>query len=360
MKVVYVVEWDAFRTSGVVRKVVSQFEAWNNQGVEAFLVLVSPVHGANTLPVVEGENVSIVGYRSYPGGLHKVAKAIALRRARNLCQRLRPDLIYYRQSSWTPGILALLSCAQRRVIEVNSNDLAEAHQYGALRAYYHLATRWLLINAVDGFVGVSREITELYKTYGKPVVCIGNGFETTRITPRPVPHNLRPQLIFVGSPGQAWHGVDKLLGIADYFADMDFHIVGIDLPSPPANFFVHGFLGGEELAKLYATIDCGFGSLALHRKKMEEASPLKSREYLAYGIPVIGAYLDTDVDGAEFFLRLPNAETGVIDSVDFIRKFILTWKDKAIDMEAVRSRIDVAKKEGRRLDFMRALVGRTS
>lgn len=35
------------------------------------------------------------------------------------------------------------------------------------------------------------------------------------------------------------------------------------------------------------------GTLALHRKNMTEASPLKTREYLAHGFPVIIGYKDT-------------------------------------------------------------------
>jgi hypothetical protein len=40
---------------------------------------------------------------------------------------------------------------------------------------------------------------------------------------------------------------------------------------------------------------------------MSEASPLKSREYLALGLPVIGAYEDTDIPPDDpVYLQLPN------------------------------------------------------
>jgi len=84
---------------------------------------------------------------------------------------------------------------------------------------------------------------------------------------------------------------------------------------------------------------------------MSEASPLKSREYLAYGIPVIGAYCDSDVDGCDFFLRLANTEQGVADAVESVRDFIYRWKGKEIDMEVVRAKIDMSVKEKQRLDF---------
>lgn len=54
-------------------------------------------------------------------------------------------------------------------------------------------------------------------------------------------------------------------------------------------------------------------SLALHRDGLNEASPLKTREYLVAGVPVLTAYRDTDfLRGAPFLLQLPNVEDNVL------------------------------------------------
>jgi len=351
MRVIYLVEWDAYSNSGVLQKVLSQFRTWKQLGADGLLLIISPEPGSARERLFDTPGVEVVTYRALRGGANKVSKMFALRAAAEICRRFHPDLIYYRQSSWTPGIVSLLSEAPCRVMEVNSNDLDEIYQYGSLKAKYHLATRKFLLDAVDGFVGVGREISEIYRGYGKPVECIGNGFDMSRIAPRKPPANDRPQLVFVGSAGQAWHGVDKLVAVGGLFSEMDFHIVGANVESAPANFVVHGFLDRAKLAELYSIIDCGFGSLALHRNNMSEASPLKSREYLAYGIPVIGAYCDSDVDGCDFFLRLANTEQGVADAVESVRDFIYRWKGKEIDMEVVRAKIDMSVKEKQRLDF---------
>ena len=352
MRLIYLVEWDAYSNSGVLHKVISQFETWRRLGVDGLLLLVSPRSGRAMRHSLESNDVKVVTYPALRGGANKVSKMLALREAAEICRRFRPDIIYYRQSSWTPGIVSLLSMARCSVMEVNSNDLEEIYQYGFLKARYHLATRKLLLNAVDGFVGVGEEISELYRAYGKPVASIGNGFDLNGIVPRKPPKNERAQLIFVGTAGQAWHGVDKLVTVADRFSDMDFHIVGAQIERVPKNFVIHGLLDREQLLQLYSKVDCGIGSLALHRNNMSEASPLKSREYLAHGLPVIGAYRDSDITDCDFFLRIANTESGLRESVGEVRDFVYRWKDKEIDMGLVRSRIDLTVKEDRRLEFL--------
>lgn len=352
MKLLYLAEVPAFDNGGVLRKIKAQYETWVRMGQDARLILLSPRTSEQTVPVINGEGISVVGYRSGRFGSSKLFKARALRTVRSMVKAYQPDVIYYRQSSWTPGILSTLKCARSVIVEINSNDVHEIGHYGYAVEKFHLFTRKWLIDLASGFVCVGRELADYYSRYGKPVKVVGNGFDVESVKPRPAPKNSRVQLVFVGSPGQAWHGVDKLVSVANQFSDMDFHIVGEGVSDPPSNFFLHGFMDWENLSALYKKMDFGFGTLALHRKNMDEISPLKTREYLAYGLPVIGAYEDTDLAGCDFFLRLPNCESGVEKSVAEIRSFIERWKDKDIDMDFVRERVDSVRKEADRVAFM--------
>lgn len=357
MKVVYLAEWDAYSSNGVIRKIKAQFDTWLRMGVDAHLVIISPqAQDQSQIAMLDGERIHVFPHRVARYGIGKIYKAIALRKARKLINDISPDVIYYRQSSWTPGILGILGLARSVVTEVNSNDVQEVHQYGWLKARYHLATRNWLIERIHGFVCVSREVGDYYKRYGKPVEVIGNGFDTASVQPRPPLKNQRPQLVFVGSPGQAWHGVDKLITVASQLDEMDFHVVGERIDECPPNLTSYGYMTWAQLSEVYCQMDVGFGSLALHRLNIDEISPLKTREYLAYGIPVIGAYEDTDVGGYEFFLRLPNTESGVKDSVGLIRDFVHKWQGKPIDMNLIKSRIDSSVKEAERIGFMQRTV----
>jgi hypothetical protein len=94
------------------------------------------------------------------------------------------------------------------------------------------------------------------------------------------------------------------------------------------------------------------GSMALHRNLMNEASPLKVREYLAYGIPTIIGYHDTDFpDGHPFILELPNEENNVESNLDKIRRFVSEVKGRRIERETI-AHIDVKIKELQRFKFL--------
>ena len=87
---------------------------------------------------------------------------------------------------------------------------------------------------------------------------------------------------------------------------------------------------------------------------MQEASALKTREYLACGIPLILAHDDTDLMDAEFdfILKIKNSEENVKNNIDKIRNFIYQARGLRADRNAVAMRIDSGRKEQQRLRFM--------
>ena len=126
----------------------------------------------------------------------------------------------------------------------------------------------------------------------------------------------------------------------------------------PPNVTSHNELGRDELTTVLSESDVAFGTLALHRNSMHEACPLKTRHYLAHGLPVVIGYDDTDFLDLEpwYLLRLPNTESNVSESVESIRAFIRRGRDERVGRSEIAERIDLAPKEKRRLAFMRALL----
>jgi glycosyltransferase involved in cell wall biosynthesis len=194
----------------------------------------------------------------------------------------------------------------------------------------------------------------------KPAVVIANGFVVGGAVERAV--NLQPPIrfVFTGSGGLPWHGLDKIYELATLLDRDEFYIVG---PSPldgaplPANVKFCGTMAPDELSKFYAGMDVGISTLALFRKGMDEACPLKSREYLAHGLPVVGCYYDPDMENQDFYLRIPNNEDAVRSSVSLIKSFALGWKARTVDLNVVRNVIGDGTKERKRLDFFRAVSG---
>ena len=104
----------------------------------------------------------------------------------------------------------------------------------------------------------------------------------------------------------------------------------------------------------------GLGSMAFYRNKMFEACPLKVREYVASGLPVILPYADTAFreECPEWVLRLPNEEGAFRDAgvINAIRKFCVKHKDTIVRHEDCAPYIDAKKLEAAKLEQLRQWV----
>jgi hypothetical protein len=100
------------------------------------------------------------------------------------------------------------------------------------------------------------------------------------------------------------------------------------------------------------------GTLALHRKGMEEACPLKLPEYLLTGIPTIIGYRDANFLDVEpwYLLRLPNDEDNVARSVDRIEQWLERVRGRRVPRAEVEPRVALAWKEAQRLAFVREIA----
>jgi glycosyltransferase involved in cell wall biosynthesis len=276
--------------------------------------------------------------------------------------------VYLRYDLFLPPLPRLLRHFPAAV-EINADDKEEAklrRERARLAALYNELNRRVLLSRARGLVCVTHELARSphFASFGKPSEVIGNGVDLDRIEPAPPPQNERPRVVFLGSTRQAWHGVDKIVWLAGEMPEADFEIVGYRLEemrealgagwTPPANLHVRGVLARAEYEPIITSSDLAIGTLALHRKNMHEACPLKVREYLAYGLPVVIAYEDTDfVDERPWYLlRLPNAESNVRDGVDGIRRFLGEVRGRRVARDDVAARIGADAKEGRRLAFI--------
>jgi len=291
---------------------------------------------------------------------HRVARSLASRSLVAAVLNWQPDIVYLRQCSYQPGFSTLFDCAPV-VIEVNTDDVRELPQVSKLSHYYNLATRGRLLRRASGFAFVTSELAGSL-SFGRrdvPRVVIGNGIWLSEAVPRQhPPSNDRPHLFFIGSPGFAWHGVDKIVALARHRPSWHFDLVG---PSAreienPGNVIAHGPMSQREYGPMLAQADVALSTLALHRKGLDEACPLKTREYLAAGVPVITAYLDTDFpNGAPFLLRLPNIEDNIVPNLSAIDEFVARSRGTVVERRDVLH-LDWAHKEPRRLALMEQVV----
>lgn len=359
MRIAYIsLHWPRTRNSGVGKKIQAQIEAWRALGHEARLFMHATPH--------EPQSELIEADYFFYSASGKIATEIdRIRAMRRLIQAVRdfhPDVIYLRYSIYVFPAHELMSIAPV-VEEINTNDLTQHEELGSIYSLYNWGTRGILLRRVRGLVAVSHELADCsaFVRYNKPTCVIANGVDLDVFEQLPAPSNKIPRIAFIGSPGYSWHGVDKLITLAKLLPDVHLDIVGYDqLPGPgslPNNITLHGYLPGERYRHILASADAAFSSLALHRVQLEEASPLKSRECLALGLPLIIAYKDTDLHDLEcsFLLKIPNKEDNIRTHAAAIREFAYKMRGVRVDREQVL-RLDNANKEAKRIAFFSELL----
>ena len=352
MKLAYVAQIDMRREDGVTKKIRGQVLEWQRHGNDVKLFAMARSHD-----VWSGWGDLPLDVRAHSGGYSRFATS------RALAQQVfdwGPDIVYFRMGACYPAFRQLASRFPT-VIERNSNDLAESGlTYGRFKLLYHRVTRRALLRQVRGIVAVSNELVDESIDRSKPVLVQGNGIALENYPTLPPVQNTYPRLVFIGTGAAAWHGVDKIVRLAKHFTDWRFDLVGelaaLVGDERPPNVVVHGYLTSDRYDRVLAQADVAIGTLALHRKHMQEASPLKTREYLARGLPTIIAYRDTDFPApVPYLLQLPNTADNVEVSLHAIEQFVRQWKSHRVPQHLV-SHLDVRVKESERIKFLSNII----
>jgi hypothetical protein len=362
LRIAYICYVNGFARDGVNEKIRTQVAAWKRAGHDVWLLSLSraPATGA-ARPMLPG---TMFTFRTAG---ERVRATLALLRA---ARAIAPELVYLRYDRFVPPLPPAL-WPLPVAVEINTDDRREYRLYGGPAWLYNELNRDATLRAAAGLVCVTHELARLrtVSRYGKPTIVIANGADPGKISAVPPADNSRAEAVMLlGSGAQAiWAGADKVVTLARALPDLIVHMAGHDsaraLSSDsssrlPPNIRLHEALSRSDYRRLLARADFGIGSLALHRNGMSEASPLKTREYLLHGLPVLTAYHDTDFLGEEpwFLLRLPNREDNVATSIPAIRAWAASIRGRRVPREAVVARLSSEGKESARLAFLDRLA----
>jgi len=355
MKIAYFFTWNDNLESGVMKKVNDQVAFWGKEGHHVKIFIFTNRDSPFQQHFHNLANTSNISWNcfDYNGFIERNRQYANLQKE---VESFRPDVVYLRKCKFSFGAYRILKRFPS-VMELNGKPKPFKFLPGHI---YDRFTFGFLLKEVKGFITVAEEIAQspVYSAHKKPVKVIGNSIDQNRysvLTPSIGKKELT--LVYIGSPRQHWQGVDKILALSRKRPSWSFHIIGsrsedfgLDMDTL-TNVFFYGKLNKEDYLKIFKESDIAFGSLARHRRGMNETSTLKMREYLTCGLPVITGHKDPDFTGDEpYILELPNYENNVLDYIEEIETFAKKWKGKRVGRNLV-DHLDVRFKEKERLDF---------
>jgi hypothetical protein len=357
MKICYFGQLDLSKPSGIVKKFLRQICYWKNAGINIEAYIISPSSFICDEVAQSGIKVNLFQRNNWLSLFTQPIIAFLK------IKKAQPDIVYLRFSKYLVG-MRHLSKKVKVIVEINTL-LANEHLVKShfLVYLYSKISEKLLLRSCVGAVFLTPEICEQYHGNIPNMLILGDGIEIDSM-----PQNIetekheKPRLVFMASNNMIWQGLDKVLYLAHIYPCWDFIIIG---PTPDEQAFApkflpnvnyYGFLDSESYRKILFSCDVAIGTLALHRINMNESTPLKVREYLSIGLPIIIGYHDPDfTEDCDFILKLPNTEINISANLEKIEKFVESWQGKKVEKERIRH-IDTNQKEATRLKFIQSIA----
>ena len=321
----YLTTWYFSRgeTDGVCKKIKSQVVFFKKQGYEVDVLYIK----GKEIAFKEGKCLRKIGE------VGNVKKTMAYLKLYSFLKDKKYDYIYNRYGMMDSFYYRVLNRLHKNgakiVIEMPTYPYDGEQPDGFL---YWLLFRWdriyrnKLKKVIDRIVTYSRD----NEIFGIPTIQIRNGIDLTQV--RPIAGKDLDDTVDLLAVAlmQPYHGYERLLmGLNEYYRDggkrkILLHLVG-DGPEKKAyekivcenglqdKVIFYGPKGGSELDKIYERADIGICTLGGYKKGLYWSSELKSREYLAKGLPiVVGMELDVaEVIDKRFMFQCKNDDSVV-------------------------------------------------
>lgn len=276
--------------SGVERKVRSQHKALS-QYLDCELVILEPVRYTQT----PAERI-----------LRRLPFTAAWRRWAYHGEFDGADFLYIRQVYHDHSFVRYLRSIRRRnpgikiIYEVPTWPYDTENTGGASSLPFRLKER-------NNRLKAARYMDRIVTFYGQefiwgvPCLKLINGFDFSTVTLPERTLDGTVQILSVAA-NAFWHGYDRMLeGLHRYYEiggteNIHYHLVGDILPEYAElvekyrlqdHVTLHGRLYGPALEALYRQCTLGIDILGGHRKDYPVSSTLKSREYGAWGLPLV-------------------------------------------------------------------------
>jgi hypothetical protein len=261
------------------------------------------------------------------------------------------DLIFSRIYGFSPFFFLFFRKRKfKLIVEYHTKIVKE---YIAVGRFDLALAYWIFKNlsdlVIDAKICVTDEIAKI-ESFNKPIVTITNGFKHKKID-LPAFQYFRGdslRILMICSKLQPWHGIERFFKSIVHWQEsnpnliLKIDIVGEIYQSSfkkiklPQHILFHGSKNDNEIIELAKNANMGLSTIGLFMKNMEEARPLKSREYISMGLPFIYGYKDDEINLTSDMLgfNVPNNNSLLIldnilewlHKIDSDReKYLLNW-----------------------------------
>ncbi len=324
-RVVYLARWDLSGSRGVVNKINGVVDSLCSKGYDASALIVEEK-----------------GWRGHVNTLLKLFSVTS-------------DVLIVRATAYSMPLLVLglfwlrYFKSTRVVIDVPTPFVAVYDEVGGKPGnfLFKKLKKIIILMSFPWTLWVAHRVVQYahesqWFSFGlkRKAILMANGIDCEKIP------QLRREVVFDGrtieficvANVEFWHGFDRLLrGVSEYVKSKNdspevlVRIVGDGggverlrslAQELGVNEFVRfeGEMRGASLTEVYEKANVGVSSLALHRKGLTMASDLKTREYVARGVPVVYCAddLDVDLDSGFFFRAEPGeAPLNIMEIIDW-------------------------------------------
>lgn len=333
MKILYIAAVDSENPTGygVIKKIYGQVKAFNELGHKCDLISIK-----NNYISVNNKATEYKLSKPYYMSFHK-------RLINKFDDFIKEyDLIYIRYYSNDYFLYKLTKIlkkySKKVVLEIPTYPL-DVVQSNVIKKYVYELINKIVRSNLKEYIDYIAVTNDYEKIYGVETIKINNGIDLNML-PCVMNKDKNVNEIHLGAVANLakWHGYDRVInGIYEYKKHKEnnyevyFHIIGegsekknlIKLTNTlgiEKNIIFEGAKNGQELDKLFDKIDIGVSSLALFRAGGGH-DPIKSKEYIGRGLPVLLGYEDRVIDMSLPYVIKVDENDSAIDIIEVIKKF---------------------------------------
>lgn len=320
---IYYNEINEKKISGIDKKVLSQIRIFENNGLNCKLVVFPYIHTVKNKILDRLPFTNVDPQWKYDESFKKI------------------DYIYFRRPFYMGyGFRMFLKKVKKEnptikiIMEIPTYPYDHEIMAGILNYPLHikdLHNRKQLRGLVDR-IPIIGETNNLSELWGMKTIPFVNGIEIDKIRPKKDKHIEDEIHLLSVSTIEFWHGYDRMIkGLARYYKrnithrKVIFHIVGTGNDEEQYRQIVkennlektvifEGELHDDELDAMYNQADIAIECLGMYRKNMSISSSLKSREYLAKGLPIVAGCKNdviNDKNSFKYYFKVPNDDSAI-------------------------------------------------